>query len=484
MSSSRAELARARADGSTSRRSRSRPSAFDTTFCATATTSPSPIRTPAASAARGDQRAPGRRRGAISGRPVSGRGGEHARQLAARQLLRSIRPQRRRGCSRRASGVSGERAPAARRGRRGVSRSSASDGTSRDGEVEARSCACSVWRSSEPGPKLGLERPARDRAPARWSRSRGGRARSRRPGRVGLAHERVELAPGRAAGSRRAPARRARTRARRRAPCRPARPGTGPASSRSATDHDVLGAGGSPPARRRRRRHLDLDARAESGRARRRPSPRPAPRASRRPGRSDEPLLGGVEALDGQDRCGGHAAKPNPPAPRRSRASRAPAVRARPPSAISVSVSSSTTPTSPRRPAGERAVDHHALRRAPRSGRRCRGRSTSRPAHRMNCLGRPLERPAADQRADRDHRRVGVAQRLAHSRAPRGSGRCWRSGSRGRSRSPPRPRSRASTSSVTRACSAPRNSTPSIGGSACWRIRYSWKCRHSPSVRT
>ena len=40
------------------------------------------------------------------------------------------------------------------------------------------------------------------------------------------------------------------------------------------------------------------------------------------------------------------------------------------------------------------------------------------------------------------------------------------------------------TSGVTRACSAPRNSTPSSAGSECWRIRYSWKWRHSPSVRT
>ena len=43
---------------------------------------------------------------------------------------------------------------------------------------------------------------------------------------------------------------------------------------------------------------------------------------------------------------------------------------------------------------------------------------------------------------------------------------------------------RLDTSGVTCACSAPRNSTPSSGGSECWRIRYSWKWRHSPSVRT
>ena len=99
--------------------------------------------------------------------------------------------------------------------------------------------------------------------------------------------------------------------------------------------------------------------------------------------------------------------------------------------------------------------------------------------------GRALQHLAADDRADRDDRRVGAPSAPRGSPARRGSARSRRAGWTGRSRSRARRRSRASTCSLGRACSAPRNSRPSIGPAARSRIMNSWKA-HQPAapVRT
>ena len=210
---------RARADGSTCRRSRSRPSAFETTFCATTSTSPSPIVTPARSRRRAIA-ATGRRPGRISGsrraaclrerERSSCDGGSPSCARSARSTPRVSRRARRARC---ASALH-----AARRGRRRVSTSSASEGTSLDRAVEAARSRLLDVALERAGAELRLNGP------------RGSSSERVGAAAVAVGHDhdvrspprrrdRARPAPpGRAAGSRPAPAAPARSRAPRRAP--------------------------------------------------------------------------------------------------------------------------------------------------------------------------------------------------------------------------------------------------------------------------
>ncbi len=109
--------------------------------------------------------------------------------------------------------------------------------------------------------------------------------------------------------------------------------------------------------------------------------------------------------------------------------------------------------------------------------------STDRPAQRMNASVGPFSEwpPTSGLTAT-----TGAAASASASRIPGTAsiGPMLATGFEGPIRIASAARSATLTSGVMRACSAPRNSTPSSGGSECCRIRYSWKWRHSPSVRT
>ena len=141
-----AASARARSPGSTSASARRRPSAFETTLCATTSTSPAPSggssRAPASSAARSS---PGR----TSGRPGSGSSVSH--RLGR---VRGGDPVEQRARARRAAGARGQRG--AQRGE--VARACRRRARARAGaDPHARACGVGERRvaGERPGPKAG-----------------------------------------------------------------------------------------------------------------------------------------------------------------------------------------------------------------------------------------------------------------------------------------------------------------------------------------
>ena len=209
-----------------------------------------------------------------------------------------------------------------------------------------------------------------------------------------------------------------------------------------------------------------------------------------------ETALGPVEALDRQDRKGGHrrrtvTLRDDRPirgvGPLSARATpRTPASRVRGAAREAPSdISRSAVPTAIARVEGSAAA---ARRRGSRRAGRRRSRRRRRPRRLPGPLHerrrRALHDLSADDRADRDD---GARRRRAArhaSRAARGSGRSTAAGSTGRSRSRGREAIASSTSGVTRACSAPRNSSPSIGPAALPTIMNSWNGHSRPCART
>ena len=141
--------------------------------------------------------------------------------------------------------------------------------------------------------------------------------------------------------------------------------------------------------------------------------------AAERPG---EALLCGAEALHWEDRERSHGASGRVvrgyrvPSREAAKSSTSRASRARA-SGVSMSVSVTSSGGPPAALVGDDAVDHIGV------GARDPGRAALDPGLLAERVGRPLDRPAAHERAHRHHRRRRRPQRLAHARAERGSGR-------------------------------------------------------------
>ena len=145
----------------------------------------------------------------------------------------------------------------------------------------------------------------------------------------------------------------------------------------------------------------------------------------------EEPLLGGAEALHRDDRRGSHRSA-RAPARTPARARPAPACPRPPPSGWGR-----------RAPGPRRGPDRGRRRRPPSPRSRPRTARPRRPPWRAGpppheLLGRALDGPPGDQRADRDHRRVGRRRSPPACPARRGSARSRSRGWRGRRRSPRR----------------------------------------------